>query len=1120
MDCCPWCQHENPADAAFCDECGARLEAACPSCGEPNRPGAKFCRMCGSVVVQAAGAGQGSPTTFGAPETYTPRHLAEKILTSKAALEGERKQVTVLFADLKGSMELLADRDPEEARKLLDPVLERMMEAVHRYEGTVNQVMGDGIMALFGAPLAHEDHAVRACYAALRMQESVRKYAEEVGNSQAAGVRIRVGLNSGEVVVRAIGSDLHMDYTAVGETTHVASRMEQAATPGTILASAATANLASAYVAMRPLDSMTIKGLGRALLVYEIVGRGRARSRFHAVAERGLGAFIGRGGEQSLLTRAIELARGGQGQIVAVVGEPGIGKSRLVWEFLHSRHVEGCRVLDAVTDPFGRNAPYFPVVQLLKDYFDLGERADEAGIRDKIEHDFAARHPALVETMPALLALLDVAPGDPGWPTLAPAERHRRTLDALEQLVLEESRRQPLILVVEDLHWVDTETLAWLDALADALSSRPLLLLVTYRPEHQHGWDAKANYSRLRLEPLAGANADELLQSLLGDDTRLVPVKQLLNERTQGNPFFLEESVRSLVETGILAGEPGSYRLVGPADAIRMPATVQTILTARIDRLDREDKRVLQAAAVVGRRVPFAILRDLVDDDDETLHQRLARLQAADFLYRTQLFPEPEYTFKHALTQDAAYGELVRERRRDLHARIATAIEHRYADRLVEHVEALAHHAVQGGLWEKAVTFLRRAAEKASARPAHREAVARYKETLAALEHLPRTNETLEQGVDVHLALGSELVLLDEFGQLLTHLREAEALARASGDRHRLAMVASYIAHWHFVQGSGYERTIEWGEEALVLAEDTDDAGLRAVTCMYLGYAWLGLGDYRQAARLMRSNIERLSGDLVRVHWGTAVLPSAISREVLARCLAELGEFDEGLAHARAAIGIAEAHHPATLGQVSYGLGYVHLRRGEADSAIAALERGLSSARQWNTSLLVPYLASALGEAYLMVGRLAEALPLLEEGAVSERVARSLRLARLGEGYLRAGRLDAAWNTAERALHSAREAKERGYEAWTLSLLGALTAGREPSDVAAGEQHYRQAMAIATELSMRPLVARCHLGLGVLYRRAARDPEAREHLSQATAVFQEMKMRYWLDKARDELLAL
>ena len=330
-------------------------------------------------------------------------------------------------------------------------------------------------------------------------------------------------------------------------------------------------------------------------------------------------------------------------------------------------------------------------------------------------------------------------------------------------------------------------------------------------------------------------------------------------------------------------------------------------------------------------------------------------------------------------------------------------------------------------------------------------------------------------------------------------------------------MVASYIAHWHFVQGSGYERTIEWGTEALVLADDIDHAGLRAVTCMYLGYAWLGLGDYQQAARFMRSNVERLTGDLVRVHWGTAVLPSAISREVLARCLAELGEFEEGLGHAEAAIRLAEAHHPATLGQVSYGLGYVHLRRGEAESAIRALERGLSSARQWNTSLLVPYLASALGEGYLMAGRPAEALPLLEEGAASERVARSLRVARLAEGYLRAGRLEEAMETAQRALAFARAAKERGYEAWTLYLLGEIAAGRNPSSVEAAERDYRQAISIATELRMRPLLARCHLGLGALENRAARRSQAREHLSLAASGFQEMKMSYWLDKANAEL---
>jgi class 3 adenylate cyclase len=398
---CSRCQAQNDAAARFCEDCGARLEAACPSCGTPVTPGKKFCRSCGAALTP-------EPSRFTSPESYTPKHLAEQILTSKSALEGERKQVTVLFADLKGSMELLADRDPEEARKILDPVLERMMEAVHRYERTVNQVMGDGIMALFGAPLAHEDHAVRACYAALRMQESVKRYAEGVRRVEGVPIRIRVGLHSGEVVVRAIGSDLHMDYTAVGQTTHLAARMEQMADPGMILMTAETLRLAEGFIQVTPLGPLPVKGMSAPVEVYEVVGSETGRSRLQATAGRGLTHFVGRDPEMDQLRLALERARGGQGQVVAVVGEPGVGKSRLYWEFTRSHRLAGALVLESRPVSYGTATSYLPIIDLLKGYFQIEARDDRRRMREKITGKLLSLDEALRPTLPALLALLDL----------------------------------------------------------------------------------------------------------------------------------------------------------------------------------------------------------------------------------------------------------------------------------------------------------------------------------------------------------------------------------------------------------------------------------------------------------------------------------------------------------------------------------------------------------------------------------------------------------------------------------------------------------------------------------------------------------------------------------------
>src|SRR6266566_1824684 len=704
---CPRCQHENPVDATFCDECGAPLEAACAACGEPNRPAAKFCRKCGQPLIQTDRGSQTNASRFTSPERYTPQHLAERILTSKSPLEVERKQVTVLFADLKGSMELLADRDPEEARKILDPVLEHMMEAVHRYEGTVNQVMGDGIMALFGAPLAHEDHAVRACYAALRMQDSVARYAEDLRRRHGADVQIRIGLNSGEVVVRSIGSDLHMDYTAVGQTTHLAARMEQLARPGVTLMTEMTLRAVEGYVQVRSLGPTPIKGLTEAVPIYELIAAGAARTRLQASLARGLTRFVGRDAEVDQLREALEQAAGGRGQIVAVVGEPGVGKSRLFYEFMHSHRTQGWLVLESSSVSYGKATPYLPLIEFLKGYFKISERDDTRGIRAKVTGNLLTLDEALKDSIAPILWLLDSLTEDHDFLKLDPAQRRERTLDAVRRVLLRESRTQPLLLVFEDLHWIDAETQSLLDALVESLPTASVLLAVNYRPEYQHRWGNKSYYRQLGIDTLPPETAEALLETLVGDNRQLQPLLRLLIERTEGNPLFLEESVRSLVETEVLVGERGAYRLGKDPVAIQVPATVQAILAARIDRLPPEDKQLLQTASVVGKDLPWALLVEAAERPEDEVRLGLARLQAAEFVYEAKLFPDLEYTFKHALTHEVAYGSLLQDRRRAIHARIVGVIERVYVDRLAEHVDSLAHHAFRGEVWDKALHYLR-----------------------------------------------------------------------------------------------------------------------------------------------------------------------------------------------------------------------------------------------------------------------------------------------------------------------------------------------------------------------------------------------------------------------------
>jgi class 3 adenylate cyclase len=481
-----------------------------------------------------------------APLAYTPPHLTDKILATRATLEGERKQVTVLFADLKDSTELIRGLDPESAQQLLDPAIHRMMEAVHRFEGTVNQVLGDGIMALFGAPIAHEDHALRACYAALAMQAAMRSYTEDVRRTCGLELHMRVGLNSGEVVVRAIGNDLHMDYSAVGETTHLAARMEQLATPGSSRLTAATLRLVEGLVQVTALGPVPVKGLENLVEVFELVGASGVRRRLQAAAMRGLTPFVGRQQELETIHQALERALAGHGQVVALVGEAGVGKSRLVHECVHSHRTRDWRVLESASVSYGKATLYFPVIDLLKRYCHVDDGDDVRTIRAKVTGQILTLDETFQDTLPPLLALLDAVPDHSPFLHLDPPQRRQGILEALKRVLLRESQVQPLLLVFEDLHWIDTETQALLDRLVESLPTTRLLLLVNYRPEYQHDWGNKTYYTQLRLDPLPPASAEAFLAALLGDDPSLAPLTPLLITRTAGNPFFLEESVRTL----------------------------------------------------------------------------------------------------------------------------------------------------------------------------------------------------------------------------------------------------------------------------------------------------------------------------------------------------------------------------------------------------------------------------------------------------------------------------------------------------------------------------------------------------------------------------------------------
>jgi tetratricopeptide (TPR) repeat protein len=717
---------------------------------------------------------------------------------------------------------------------------------------------------------------------------------------------------------------------------------------------------------------------------------------------------------------------------------------------------------------------------------------------------------ALQDTIPALLSLLEVLPDDSPFHTLDPPQRRQRLLAALKRVLLRESQVQPLLLVFEDLHWIDAETQALLDSLVESLPTARLLLLVNYRPEYQHGWGSKTYYTQLRLDPLPPANADEFLQALLGDDLSLTPLKQLLIARTDGNPFFMEESVRTLVETGVLVGAPGTYRLAQALPTIQVPATVQAVLAARIDRLPAEEKRLLQTAAVIGTEIPLPMLQAIADLPETALHRGLAHLQAAEFLYETSLFPEPEYTFKHALTHEVAYNSLLLERRRGLHARLVGALEALAPERVAEQVERLAQHALRGEVWDKAVTYCQQAGARAWDRAAFREAVAAFEQALQALAHLAEPGDTRGLALDLRLDLARPLNALGENRRHLALLGEAEALARALDDRARLGRVLGMMALVLRRTGD-YDDAMAAGRQALELAAELGDSALQAQASHRLGQVYWAIGDFGRAAELWRRNVEAADQES-----GTPRTDVRIQSQAwLARILGTLGAFAEGRGHGEEALRLAALEGRGDTSIIAHHhLGYLYLAQGDLEHAIQVLDPGLALCRACGNRNDLRGIVASLGYAYALQGRLAEGRALLKEV-----ISTGVRLIGqvLSEVCRLAGRGEEAWQHARQALDLARQQKARGNEALALHQLGVVHAHADPPDAAQAEAHYQQALALAEELGMRPLVAHCHLGLGRLYGWTGQQEQARTALATAIDLYRAMDMTFWLPQAEAAL---
>ena len=1071
--------------------------STCEACDTELSPNAKFCSECGRPTGIATPPAPSGPVAY---SSHAPPDLREKAHNPVGLLGDERKQVTVLFADLAGSVELVADRDPEEARTLLSAVVGRMVEAVYRFEGTIARVIGDGIMALFGAPLALEDHAFRACGAALAMQDAIHAYSAERQRSHGTPVHIRVGLDSGEVVVGDFGSDLHAEYSAIGHTANMASRMEQLAPQGGVYLTHSTARLVEGLAQVRAVGPVSVKGLREPIEAFSLVGIGSGASRpLQTFGPHGLSQFVGRQPELAELRRAMEETAQGRGQIVALVGEAGVGKSRLFIELSHAYDFHDWLILESGRVALGDVTSYQPIVGLLKLYFEITDEDDANQRRTKI-HRKLQRHPALQATSPAFHALLDSPVEDSQWQALEPRQRSKKTLDAVLQLVLNESAVRPLCLVFEDLQRIDPETQTFLDSLVDSLPDHRVLLLVNYRPEYQHPWTGKTAFTQLRIDPLAPPHAVQLLHSVIGKHGQLSALVDFLIERTDGNPLFLEESIQALLETGVLTGEPGAYRLVKPVQSISVPPTVEAILAARIDRLPIEDKRVLQTAAVLGKDVPFGVLKSITEGPELDLRNSLSRLQAMEFLKETRTSPEPEYRFKHALTHEVAYGSLLNQRRKELDAAIVAGIEIVYSRQLSDQTASLAHHAFRGELWDKAALYLQQAGTRAVSRSAYGEAKTHFERALTAFSHLPETEKNLTDAIQIRVELGPVLIATKGSGavEVESLYNEARALCERIGETPKLFPILWGLARLHVRRGD-LKSGQQVGEQLLSVAQYVRDPALLLEAHHTLWATLFSLGELEPTRAHLEHGFSlydpRKHGHHAGLYGGHD--PGVCCDSHAARVLWLLGYPDQAAEHAENAINSAgRLSHPYTLASALHNAIWTHQHRGDR----ATIQK--QSEALWQLASAQGFPAS-IANATVVRGWL-----LTQDGHGEEGIARMRQrwdslgrtryhfAALLAEACGNEGQLKEGLSEIDQALLTVTKTGERFYEPELHRIKGELLLKENHADEQQASDCFRTSIRVAREQSSKSFELRATTSLSRLLLNQGERNEPRQMLEQ------------------------
>ena len=1072
----------------------------------------------GRVLVWTGGTSSVPTTASPVPLPVTPDvspAQGEAAPVAPPPPDAERRQLTVLFCDLVDSTVLASHLDPEDLRAVVRAYQATCAEVIQRFDGYIAQYLGDGLLVYFGYPQAHEDEVQRAVRSGLGMVEAVGVLNTRLEREYGVRLAVRLGIHTGLVVVGEIGSGERQEQLALGETPNIAARLQGLATPDTVVISEATAHLSHGYFVCQPLGAPALKGLPQPLQVYRVLHASGAQTRLDVATARGLTPLVGRDEEVGLLQRRWDQATAGMGQVVLLSGEAGIGKSRLAQVLKeHITSVPHTRI-EWRGSPDHQQSALYPVIDHLQRLLRRHHDTSPAEPLRTLEAALTASGVALSEAVPLLAALLSLPlPASYAPLTLTPPQQRQKTLETLLTWLRKEAQQQPVLLIVEDLHWVDPSTVELLSLLIDQCAQMRLCLILTARPEFHPPWAMVAHFTSLTLRRFAPAEVVRLVTYVVGDKAFPPAVLQEVVRKTDGVPLFVEELTKTVLASGLLQEREDRYELSGTLPPLAIPASLHDALMARLDRLAAV-KVVAQLGATIGRTFTYELIQAVAQLDTATLQGALALLVETEVVAQRGLPPQATYTFRHALIQEAAYQSLLRSTRQQYHQQLAQVLEARFPDICETQPELLAHHYTEAGLSAQALPYWQRAGQRAMARSGYREAVACFEQALVTLRRLPERRDTLEQAIDIRLAMRNALLALGDYKAMFDLLCEAEALAKVIGDQRWLGRVSLYMSEYFRAEGD-YDRAVASGQHALALAESVSDFSTQVVANVYLGIAYNTLGDQCRAIEVFRKVVTTLTGDLTREHFGMTGFPSVLSRAWLAWCLAEVGAFHEAIAYGEEGLRIAEAaDDPFSLVNAYSGVGRVYLRQGALSHAIPPLARGLTLCQTWNIRSWLHTVAGNLGHAYALSGRVAEALPLLEQ-AVAEG-GHTMWTACLSESYLLGGQIDKASTLAGHALALARERKERSFQAWALRLCGEIASQSDPPEIEPAEAHYQHALALAEELGMRPLQAHCHRGLGMLYGKMRQEELARTELLTAAELYRAMDMTFWLPQTEAAL---